>query len=171
MNYDKFLELAQRYKANQAENEVKFLELLVEQEADVLNWKKPRTSYASWGELLREEGLCTWTTYRNYKKARQLIQASWIEKLGVYASISISKLDETERKTILDQVKKWYGAHKVTPTYQRVSKYVRDLGGRRRRTAKESKIRLMQNYIVKCQGLLKKNKIDVPPETWGSLTA
>src|SRR4051812_26228625 len=112
MNYDKFLELAQRYKADQAHNEVKFLELLVEQEADALNWRKPRTVYATWAELLREEGLCTWTTYSNYKRARQLIPSNWIEKLGVYASISISKLDETNRKTILDQVKKWYGQHK-----------------------------------------------------------
>jgi len=171
MNYDRFLELAQKYKADQANNEVKFLELLVAQEEDVLNWKKPRTSYASWAELLREEGLCTWTTYRNYKKARQLLSSGWIEKLGVYASISISKLDETTRKTVFDQVKKWYGQHKVTPTYQRVSKYVRDLGGARRRTAKESKIRLMRTYIVKCQALLKKHKIEVPPETWGSMTA
>jgi hypothetical protein len=171
MNYDKFLDLAQKYKADQARNEVKFLELLVEQEGDVLNWKAPRTPYKSWSELLREEGLCTFTTYRNYKRARQLIPEQWISKLGVYASISISKLDEAQRRTILEQVKKWYGHHKVTPTYQRVSKYVRDLGGSRRKTARSSKVQLMRAYIVKCQGLLKKNKIEVPPETWGNLTS
>ncbi len=170
MNYDKFLDLAQKYKADQARNEVKFLELLVEQEADVLNWKAPRTPYKAWSELLREEGLCTFTLYRNYKKARQLLPEQWIQKLGAYASISISKLDDESRRIILEQVKKWYGNHKVTPTYQRVSKYVRDLGGKRRRAVRASKIQLMRAYIIKCQSLLKKNKIDVPPETWGSLT-
>jgi hypothetical protein len=161
MEHTKFIALARQYKADQAENEYKFLELLVTQEEDVAAWKN-KTPYKSWGELLREEGLCTITTYRNYKKARQLLSLTWIKRLGVYASISISKLDDDTRDKVLSSVKQWYSQHQVTPTYQRVSKYVRNLGGHVKKTKRENQVRVLKTYIAKCHALLKKNRIPLP---------
>ena len=166
MHYEKFLELARKYKGDQANQEYKFLELLIEQEADVLNWKHPRTSYKTWSELLRSEQLCTPTLYQNYKKARSLISDLWIGRFGAYASISIAKLDSATREAILAKVKKWYGEHKVPPTYQRVAMYVRDMGTTTRKTKRDARIQKMRAYILVCQGLLKKHKIPVPKETW-----
>jgi hypothetical protein len=165
MQYAKFIALAQSLKAGQASNEVKFLDLLVDQEADVINWKT-KENYTSWAELLREEGLCTYTTYVSYKKAKEILPSSWIAKLGVYATISLSKLDADQRGKVFDQVKKWYAAHQVAPTYQRVSTYVKNIGGSRRKAKAASKLQKMKTYITKCQGLLKQHKIPVPEVTW-----
>lgn len=163
MEYSKFLEKARKLKTSQAGNEVEFLNLLVEQENDMLDWKSPKTSYRTWNELLRGEQLVTVTTYTGYKKARERLPKVWIDKLGVYASISISKLNEADRNKILTSVKKWYASHQVAPTYQRVAKYVRDLHPRK---STESRARKMLSYIRTCQAILRKNKIEVPKETW-----
>lgn len=166
MQYSKFIEKARKLKGDQAATEVAFWELLVEQEKDELSWKAPKTPYKTWWALLRGEGLCTWSTYENYKKARALISTSWIKKFGVYASISISKLDADTRDSVFKTTKAWYTNYNVPPTYQRISKYVRDLGRASRMTKRENKIAKMRAYIKKCQALLKKNKIEIPEETW-----
>lgn len=163
MEYSKFLEKARKLKTNQSGNEVDFLNLLVEQENDMLDWKHPKTPYKSWYELIRGEQLVTVTTYTGYKKARERLPKIWIDKLGVYASISIGKLGEADRNKILTSVKKWYSAHQVAPTYQRVSRYLRDLHPRKQT---ESRGRKMLSYIRQCQSILRKNKIEVPKETW-----
>jgi chromosomal replication initiation ATPase DnaA len=166
MEYTKFLSLARKYRTGQTDSEHLFLELLVAQEEQVLDWRKPKSQYDTWSELLQGEGFCTITTYRNYKKARQLIERSWIRRLGVYASVSIAQLDLDTRVTVLTSVKKWYGEHSVAPTYQRVSKYVRDLGKASRKAKSENKVTKMRAYIRVCQDLLKKHKIMIPKETW-----
>ncbi len=166
MEYSKFLALARRYRGGQTEYEYKYMELLVAQKADRLNWMKPRTRHESWSDLLREEGLCTVSMFNNYEKAKSVIDPLWLKRLGVYPSVSIAQLDQVTRVTILASVKKWYGEHKVAPTYQRVSKYVRDLGRASRKKKTESKLVKMRAYIKACQALLKKNKISIPEETW-----
>jgi hypothetical protein len=166
MEYKKFLALARRYRGNETDYEYKYMELLVAQKADRINWKKPATRYDSWSELLKEEGLCTVSMFQNYEKAQGLLEPLWIKRLGVYASVSIAQLSNETRGTVLNTVKKWYGEHKVAPTYQRVSKYVRDLGRASRKKKTESKLVKMRAYIKVCQALLKKNRISVPEETW-----
>src|ERR1041384_3679694 len=137
MEYSKFLSLARKYRAGETENEYRYMELLVAQKADVLNWKKPRTSYETWPELLKEEGLCTYSMFKSYEKAKVVLDSVWIKRLGVYASVSIAKLDRETQTEVLSSVKRWYGQHGVAPTYQRVSKYVRDLGRSSRKTKVE----------------------------------
>jgi hypothetical protein len=168
MEYSKFLDKARKLKTSQSGNEVAFLDLLVDQEADVLDWKTPKTPYKSFNELLRAEGLCTVTTYSGYKKARERLPAQWINKMGVYASISVSKLNENDRNKVMASVKKWYGTFQVAPTYQRISRFVRELHPRKQT---ESKSRKMLTYIRTCQSIMRKNKIDVPKETWKAETA
>lgn len=163
MEYSKFIDRARKLKTSQSGNEVDFLNLLVEQETDILDWKSPKTPYKTWYELLRGEQLTTVTTYTGYKKARERLPKVWIDKLGVYASISLGKLSEADRNKVLTTVKKWYASHQVAPTYQRVAKYVRDLHPRKQT---ESRGRKMLAYIRACQAILRKNKIEVPKETW-----
>jgi hypothetical protein len=166
MEYTKFLSLVRKYKTGETENEYRYMELLVDQKKDVLNWKKPRTSYETWSELLREEGLCTYSMFQNYEKAKTVIDNTWIRRLGVYASVSLAKLDRTTQAEVLASVKRWYGQHQVAPTYQRVSKYVRDLGLAARKMKVENRVQKMKAYIKVCQRLLKQNRISVPKETW-----
>lgn len=166
MEYKKFLATARRYRGSQTEYEYKYMELLVAQKADKAAWKNPVTPHHSWSELLKEEGLCTISMFNNYEKAKRTIDDLWIQRLGVYASVSLAQLSDDARVTILKSVKDWYGAHKVAPTYQRVSKYVRDLGKASRKRKVENKMVKMRTYIKVCQALLKKNKISVPEETW-----
>ncbi len=166
MEYKKFLTLARRYRNSETDYEYRYMELLVTQKADIASWKKPLTKYESWSELLKEEGLCTISMFHNYEKAQSVIDTFWIKRLGVYASVSIAQLNSETRTTVLASVKKWYGEHKVAPTYQRVSKYVRDLGRASRKRKTENKMVKMRAYIKICQALLKKNRISVPEETW-----
>lgn len=166
MEYTKFLRTARGLRASQTEYEYKYMELLVDQEADLINWLSPRSPYRSWYDLLRGEGLCTVTTYKNYKRARQHITPLWIEKLGVYPAINIAKLDTDDRDTVLKKVQAWYREYKVRPHYQLVSTFVQGLSRAARKKKSEGKLAKMRAYIKVCQALLKKNKITVPVETW-----
>jgi hypothetical protein len=163
MEFVKFIDKARKLKTNQSGNEVDFLNLLVDQEDNILDWKHPRTPYRSWNELLRGEGLCTPSTYTGYKLARERIPVLWIGKLGVYASISISRLGEADRAKVFGSVKKWYSTRQTAPTYQRISRYVKELHPRKKAPSRAQK---MMSYIRTCQSLLRKNKIEVPEETW-----
>ena len=163
MEFSKFIDKARKLKTDQSGNEVAFLNLLVEQESDILDWKHPKTNYRSWGELLRKEGLCTPTTYTGFKLARDRLPAAWINRLGVYASISISRLNETDRTKVFASVKKWYTSRQTAPTYQRISLYVKELHPRKKTETKQQR---MMAYIRTCQALLRKNKIEVPAESW-----
>lgn len=165
MRYDKFLQLAQKYKAGQSSSEVHFLELLVEQEADIINWKD-HTGCKSWAEVLKREGFCTPATYSNYKRARERIPRMWVERFGVHATINIAKLDEGVRDQIFGRVKTWYHSNRMTPTYQRVSTYVKSLGIGTSRRRGSNKVQKMKAYIRRCQALLNKNQIPIPRETW-----
>jgi hypothetical protein len=165
MEYTKFLTRARELRANQVSSEHAFLELLIQQEEAVLDWKKPKSKYSSWDDLLRGERFCTLTMYRDYKKARSLITQPWIKKLGVYASVNIARLDDKARQSVMKSVRSWYNEHSVAPTYQLVSQYVKHLDSFKKAKG-PTKMAKMTAYIKICQDLLKRHGIAFPKETW-----
>lgn len=163
MEFTKFLKRARELRESQFDNEYEYFELLIKQEEDLLSWE---SKYDSWADVLTTEGLIAVSAYRKYKKTRGAIPTVWIKKLGVYASMSIVALDKETRDTVFTQVKSWHSRHQTAPTYQRVSKYVRDLGRSSRKKKVSTKTQKMLTYIRVCQGLLRDNKIPYPKEPW-----
>lgn len=165
MQYGRFLARAKTLRATHNANHIKLFELLAQQEEDILDWKWPRSKYYTWAELLKGEGLCTYAAYRQYKKACDILTPEWLHKLGIYPSISLARLSDKDRPEILRRVKRWYTGHRVPPTYQLVSTYVRNVR-RELQPDRLTKVQRMLAYIRACQTLLTSHKIAVPKETW-----
>jgi hypothetical protein len=100
------------------------MDLLVETEPRKSIWQDNPEKTTSWNALLREQSLCTPTLYHDFKKAKKLLN---VDIFGVYASVALVKLKVEYRARITNATQRWVEAHKVPPTYQRITKYVREL--------------------------------------------
>ena len=120
-NYATFLAQA-RNLANRGEKyTLRLMLLLVEVEEAKAVWQGH--PHKTWPDVLREERLCTPSTYEAFKKAVGL--GINVEEVGVEAACLLAKKKATVRSGVLRKTMGWIKTYKVPPRYQLVSEYVR----------------------------------------------
>lgn len=126
MTYDSFITQARKYANGSEAERLHLMALLLDTEPRKAFWQRQTNGQPklTWELFLREEGLCTIGLYRNFKTATSLVD---VNVFGVYASAALGKLPSVLRTRIVQQTQAWISSHHLPPTYQRISKYVRDL--------------------------------------------
>jgi hypothetical protein len=172
--YENFIQSAKKFANGGETQRLSLMKLLIDTEARKSIWHS-KTTHTSWDILLREEGLCTPSLFHDFKRARGVVD---VEVFGVYASAALVKLNTEYRSKIVRSTQRWIDAHRVPPTYQRITKYVaelkKELGIRSPSTpirslrAENSRLKREVNrcheYIDTLQAVLKKNHLPVPRE-------
>lgn len=122
-SYATFIGLAKKH-ANQGESHrLALMQLLLDTEPRTSIWHDNPDKLKNWDALLQREGLCTPSLYHAFKRATKLVN---VDVFGVYASASIANLPADHRPKIITTTQRWIKSHAVPPTYQRISKYVRE---------------------------------------------
>lgn len=122
-SYDSFVQTAKNLANKGEEYRLRLMHLLVEMEAQKIVWYgHPHTT---WGDVLREERLCTPAAFAAFKKAATY--GLKVDKLGVAASCLLAKQTKAVRTIVVKQATDWVKTHHVPPSYQLVSEYVKHL--------------------------------------------
>ncbi len=174
--YSRFIQTAKSY-ANQGEAQrLNLMMLLLDTEARKSLWQANPGEIRTWDALLREEGLCTPTLFYDFKRAVKVVD---VKVFGVYASAAIIKLKVNYRRRVLAATQEWIDAHKIRPTYQRISKYVatmkREMGIgptpkkpihelRLENTRLKRDLGRSERYCTTLKTTLKTNNIRIPKE-------
>jgi len=134
MTFQSFLREAKRLSNRSEECWLALLYLLLETEQKGDIW---RPHYRSWNELLETEGLCSVKHYRAFKLIQGELSPKAIRTLGVYAAINIGRITNKDRRSeVTQKTLRWISRHKVRPTYQRISEYLKPSVKRERTTAR-----------------------------------
>jgi len=122
VDYGTFVKTARKYANSGEEQRLSLMLLLLETESKTAIWWENPHKTRRWEVLLREERLCTPALYRAFKTASKFLE---VRKFGVYASAAIGRLPKEHRQVVMRKTVDWIKTHKVPPTYQLVSEYVR----------------------------------------------
>lgn len=173
-SYTAFIKTAKQYANGGEEERLKLMMLLLDMEPRKALWMVNPDGVKSWDLILREEGFCTPTLFRNFKRAVPLMN---VKMFGVYAAAAIVNLPKGVQNKVIRQTEAWISTHNLRPTYQRISKYVfelrREMGTRSPRTTPIAQLRVENNrlqrennkaeeYIDLLIAALKLNNIRVP---------
>ncbi len=173
--YNSFIRAAKRLSNDSEDSHLRLMLLLVETEPKTAIWFENPHGLRSWDELLREEGLCTPSKYHGFKAANANPNID-VKTLGVYASILIQRLPKEMRSKVIAMTREWIKNHRVPPTYQRISTYVKTLRGKQPKqpgtlaSLRDENARLKKKleekeaYISQLKNMLTNHKIRVPRE-------
>lgn len=173
--YNSFIRAAKRLSNDSEDSHLRLMLLLVETEPKTAIWYENPHGIKSWEKFLLEEGLCTPSKYYGFKAANANRHID-VKTLGVYASILIQRLPKDLRSKVIEMTREWIKNHRVPPTYQRISTYVKVLRGKQPKklgtmaSLRDENARLKKKleekeaYILLLKSTLTSNKIRVPRE-------
>jgi len=144
--------------------------------------------YNKWDELLREEGFTTAHRFDGFVKAYNEFGEAEIRKLGIGASALLIRQQKATRVKVHVILTDWINTHKIPPTYQRVTTYVKmvigDVTGNKAKVASKDEqivklksvnrdlakkvksssdyIERLKKHVWRINGLLKRAKVDPP---------
>ena len=169
--YDSFVQTAKNFANKGEEYRLRLMHLLIEMEAAKVVWYgHPHTT---WTDVLCEERLCTPAAFAAFKKA--ITYGLKVDQLGVAASCLLAKQTKDIRTIVVRQTTEWVKQHKVPPSYQLVSEYVKHLLRERgkRTIGPYAKLRVECNkllaenlalteYVTKLRATLHRNALPIP---------
>jgi hypothetical protein len=186
MTYQTLLCTARSLANGAEETWLKLMVLLVKTEAKKDVWVGNPHGIKTWPELLQAEGLCTARHYRMFKEAYSELGAALVKQFGAYASIRIAQIEPIARKKIVRTATAWIQKHRVRPTYQRITEYIKHETAGPKASKKRSykrevgeltdhlrnqgalvkelraKVRQQAKYIRTLKDALKSNNVSVP---------
>jgi hypothetical protein len=118
-----------------------------------------REKYLTFNKLLLNEKLCTVSRFLAFKKAVRLQLP--LKSLGVEAACLLACLPKAKRSEIRRLVVGWVGKHKIPPTYQLVSEYIKRAIPKKKRWPTMVDWR---EYAHALQALCTEHQITFPPE-------